>query len=339
MSDIATKPLTVATTTASILVVLTISACGSGDGLPPVSDTRPSQDELILNDSGLMSDGEPVSPHQTDTLRTSIELISDGLIGGISVTGDGTIYTADLGSHIYKILPSGEATLLSREFDDPSGNLALANGDLLQSEWTNNRVYRVTPDGARTLFSETNLNGPVAIVQRPKGDFIVANSRGKFLARIPAEGGDAEIVLKDPRITQPNGLSIDPDGNIYVADLDSGHVFKWTPDGELTSIVELPGRGNAHNVYVNGSLYVTKIWDHVVYEVKLNNGTFGIVSGTGQPGYTDGESGAASIEEPNAIAAAPDGGTIYFNTHRGKMGREQDARVIVRVLTKADSTN
>ncbi len=315
-----------------VLIALNLAGCPVGDGLPSVDATRPSSDSRILNASGMMSDGSPVPPHTTTTVATSTELLSDGLIGGLTIDRNGNIYTADLGSHIWKIEPDGETTLFSGEFEDPSGNLVLDNGDVLQSEWTNNRIYKISPDGTRTLFSEANLNGPVAIVQRPDGDFIVANSRGKYLARVPQQGGDAEIVLRDERVTQPNGLTVDPQGNIYIADLDSGNVFKWTPADVLSSLVELPGRGNAHNVYANGMLYVNKIWDHVIYIVNPETGAYGIVTGTGRAGYADGITGVATIEEPNAIGVTHDGSAIYFNTHRGTMGRNQTARIIMRKL-------
>ena len=300
-------------------------------GLPPVEETRPSGDQRITEDIGNLSNGQPTPIHLTGTLETSVELTSDGLIGGMAIDQDGTIYAADLGSHIWKISPSGEAALFSDEFEDPSGNLVLGNGDILQSEWTNNRIYRISPDGSRTLFSEQNLNGPVGIVQRPSGDFIVANSRGKFLARVPAEGGDAEVILTDDRITQPNGVTIDPEGNVYIADLDSGNVFRWSVEGQVTSIVELPGRGNAHNVYANGYLYVTKIWDHAVYMVDPETGVYGLVSGNGRPGYADGVNGRSTVEEPNSIAVSPDG-ELLFNTHRGRMGRNQTAHMVIRKL-------
>ena len=167
----------------------------------------------------------------------------------------------------------------------------------------------------------------------PDGDFIVANSRGKYLARVPKGGGDAEIILQDERVTQPNGVTVDTEGNVYIADLDSGHVFKLSPEGVLTSLVELPGRGNAHNVYANDMLYVTKIWDHVVYQVDLKTGAYGIISGTGTAGYDDGIVGVATIEEPNSIAFDPKTQALYFNTHRGRMGRNQQAHMVVRKLS------
>ncbi len=333
-----TKPVTRAKIAFLLVpVVIAMTACTESNELPPVADTRTSGDEQILNASGLMSDGQPVPPHRTSTLETSAELVSDGLIGGMTVAADGSIFTTDFGSHIYEISITGETTLFSGEFEDPSGNLMLADGDILQSEWTNNRIYRIAPDGTRSLFSDANLDGPVAIVRRPQGDFIVANSRGKFLARVPENGGDAEIVLQDERVTQPNGLTIDPDGNIYIADIDRGNVFRWTPDGTLTSVAELPGRGNAHNVYANGMLYVNKIWDHVVYIVDPETGAYGIVSGNGRPGYADGITGTATLEEPNAIALAPDGKSIYVNTHRGHMGRDKNARIVIRKLVRMDA--
>ena len=325
--------LTFQTMSVGVAAILVLTSC-SGEqtvGMPPVDETRPSFDQRILEDVAKLSNGQPTPIHTTSTLETTLELTSDGLIGGMSIGRDGTIYAADLGSHIWKITPSGAATLFSAEFQDPSGNFILEDGDILQSEWTNNRIYRISPDGSRTLFSEKNLNGPVGIVQLPDGGFIVANSRGKYLARVPAEGGDAEIVLKDDRITQPNGVTRDPEGNIYIADLDSGHVFRWGVDGSVTSIVELPGNGNAHNVFADGVLYVTKIWDHVVYMVDPDTGVYGIVSGTGQPGYEDGVNGRSSLEEPNSIAVSPSG-DLYINTHRGRMGRNQTAHMVIRIL-------
>ena len=171
-----------------------------------------------------------------------------------------------------------------------SSALVLENGDLLQGEWTENRIYRIKPDGTRSIFAEGGLDGPVGIVQRPSGDFIVANSRGEFLARIPPAGGKAEVALRHEDMAQPNGVTIDSDGNIYVSDLDGGKVFKWMPTGEIVILAELPGKGNAHAVFAGGALYVNKIWDHVLYRVELDTGAFGIVTGNGRAGYQDGPS-------------------------------------------------
>ena len=310
------------------LAVLT--ACGTGE-LPPVEDTAPSEDPAILEAPSTMSDGTPIEPHLTETIHTTIEMESLGAIGGASVDAAGNLYNTNFASKVWRTAPNGETVELSGEFTSASGNFALAGGDLLQADFTENAIYRITPDGARTVFSDTGLDGPVGMVQRPSGDVIVANYRGQFLARVPAAGGAAEDVLRDERLTGPNGVTIDPAGNIYIADLKIGTVFKWTPEGELIELAQLPGDGNAHNVYAGGALYVNKIWDHVIYRVDLETGAYGIVSGNGRAGYTDGLTGTATIEEPNGIATNAAQDVVYFNTHRGTMG-EAPGFVILRRL-------
>ena len=311
-----------------------LSACGPG-GMQPVDETKPSEDPLILNASPTMSDGSPVPEHRTETVQTSIEMMSDGLIGGMSVDAHGNIYNTNFRESVWRTAPSGETIQLNGEFTSASGNFVLENGDLLQGEWTDNRIYRIKPDGTRSIFAEGGLDGPVGIVQRPGGDFIVANSRGEFLARLPPEGGAAEVVLRHEDMTQPNGVTIDSAGNIYVSDLDGGKVFKWMPTGEVVILAELPGKGNAHAVVAGGALYVNKIWDHVLYRVELDTGAFGIVTGNGRAGYEDGPIGVATIEEPNGIATNTARDVVYFNTHRGRMGGGE-GRVIVRKLELPD---
>ncbi len=300
------------------LIVLT-AGCAQGDQLAPVEDTAPSEDARILEAPATMSDGSAIPVHLTETIETSIRMVSDGAIGGISVDAQGNIYNTNFATSVWRTSPSGETTLLSDEFVAASGNFALPGGDLLQSDWRDNKIFRVRPDGTRAIFAQGGMDGPVGLVQRPGGDFIVAAHRGKQIVRVDADGGAAEVVLEDPRLTAPNGVTIDDDGNIYIADLKSPVVFKLTPAGGLVEHARLPGKGNAHNVVANGALYVNKIWDHVIYRVDLATGAYGIVTGNGRPGYDDGPTGSATIEEPNGIATNAARDVVYFNTHRGAM--------------------
>ena len=135
------------------LIALMAGCSDDSTQLQDVSKTRASNDERILKAEPFVSDGSPIPPYTTTTLSTTQTLMSDGLIGGMTIDGDGSIYAADLGSHIWKIYPDGNTVLFSQEFEDPSGNLALEDGSILQSEWTKNRIYKMALDGSRTLFS------------------------------------------------------------------------------------------------------------------------------------------------------------------------------------------
>ena len=115
-------------------------------------------------------------------------------IGGMSVDAQGSVYNTNFHESVWRTSPDGETVLLNDEFSNASGNFALSNGDLLQADYKDNEIYRIEPDGSRSVFATGGMDGPVGIVQRPGGDFIVANHRGKFLVRIPEEGGSAEVV-------------------------------------------------------------------------------------------------------------------------------------------------
>ena len=315
----------------SFTLILGIVACGGEPSMAPVSATAPATDERILNASLTMSDGTPVPVHITDTVTTSIPLVSGGVIGGVAAGADGSIYSANFEEGVWRVAPDGKTILLNDEFSNASGNFALANGDLLQADYVTNQIFRIRPDGERELFAEENLDGPVGITQLHDGSFLVANHRGKFLARVPGAGGRAEVLLRDERMQEPNGVTIDSDGNAYISDLDTGTVLRWRPGGTLEELAHLPGRGNAHAAIANGALYVNKIWDHVIYRVDLETGAYGIVTGNGRAGYTDGPTGVATIEEPNGIASTKDGTAVYFNTHRGQMF-EAPGEIILRRL-------
>ncbi len=310
------------------VAMVALSACQS-DG---AAQTAPSADARILSADQVMSDGSAVPIHQIETLVTSAPIPSGGLVGGMSVDAKGNVYSADFEASVWRIAPDGEAWLLNDEFTSASGNLPLPDGSLLQGEWTDNVIFRIAPDGSRTVFSDSGLDGPVGIARMIDGDFVVANWRGGYLARVPAEGGPAVELVRDARMNRPNGVVVDGAGNVYVSDLEVGSVFRWTPGAGVTILAELPGRGNAHAAIAGGGLYVNKIWDHVIYRVDLETEAYGIVAGTGRAGYDDGPTGSATIEEPNGIATAPGGEVIYFNTHRGVMGRGNPGTIILRRL-------
>ena len=226
-----------------ILLIALAGAC-SGDGtMAPVSATAPSKDQRILDTPTTMSDGSSVPPHVTDTVTTSQPLFSTGVIGGVSVDNAGNIYSANFAQQVVRVATDGTATVLSAEFVNASGNLPLAGGDLLQADYKENKIYRLRPDGQREVFSDAGLDGPVGMVSLADGTILVANHRGKFLAQVAAGGGPATEVLRDERMTAPNGVALGPGGEVYIADLATGKVLRWKPGTPLDVVTELPGRG------------------------------------------------------------------------------------------------
>ena len=91
-------------------------------------------------------------------------------------------------------------------------------------------------------------------------------------------------------------------------------------------------------MYAGGALYVNKIWDHVIYRVDLETSAYGIVAGNGRPGYDDGPTGVATIEEPNGIASTAARDVVYFNTHRGIMFGDTGLVILRRMILPDDGS-
>ena len=152
----------------SLAATAMLGACNAQSELPPVEATKPSEDARILNATNMMSDGTPVLPHVIDTIETSIEMVSTGAIGGVSIDPDGNVFNTNFARNVWRTAPDGTTVLLNGEFTAASGNYALDNGDLLQSDWREHKIYRISPDGSREVFAEGGLDGPVGIATGAK---------------------------------------------------------------------------------------------------------------------------------------------------------------------------
>lgn len=275
--------------------------------------------------------GASARHHVTATPAVSAEFLSVGGEGGVSVDRAGTVYMANFHTSVWTVTAGGEVGLLSDAFDAASGNTVLPNGSLLQADFGTHEVYEVAADGRRTPVVTEGLDGPVGVAVGGDGSIYVANCLGGYVARVAPGRKRAETFVGDGRFGCPNGLTIDADGNLYLADLETSVVFRITPDGELSEHADLGGPGNGHLAFARGGLYVTQLMAHRV--VRLGpDGRQEVVAGTGAKGFTNGPEGVSTVSHPNGIAAAPDGGSLWFNTHAGVMAGGNRGRILLRRL-------
>jgi len=83
---------------------------------------------------------------------------------------------------------STNATGTSASFNKPQGVVVDANGNVYVSEYSGNKIRKITPEGVVTTFAGSSSSG---------------TSNGTGTAA---------------RFSRPNGLAIDASGNIYVAE-------------------------------------------------------------------------------------------------------------------------
>jgi sugar lactone lactonase YvrE len=109
-------------------------------------------------------------------------------------------------------------------------------------------LYRFDPDGTVTpvLAGLTISNG---IAWTPDGSTCVYVDTGTgrvdafdYDVRSATLSGRRPLVEVDPDHGMPDGLALDAEGGIWVALWQGGAVHRYTPEGRLDAVVELPAR-------------------------------------------------------------------------------------------------
>jgi hypothetical protein len=226
---------------------------------------------------------------------------------GIAVDNTGILYVANTGvSKIVKITGGVASTLAGRGaaamldgapdtalFYYPTSLTVDKQGNVYVSDFGNNAIRKVTPDGFVTTIAGGNSN--------PVG---------------PADG-----LGRNAWFFQPSGITIDGDGNLYVGDWRT-EIRKITPDGYVTTLAghinggDYDGVGAAAGFVVSGvaadasgNIYFADPTFQKIRKVTPS-GVVTTIAGTGAVGSKDGPGKTATFNQPMSIAVGADG-AIY----------------------------
>ncbi|TFF40073.1 T9SS type B sorting domain-containing protein [Mucilaginibacter psychrotolerans] len=202
----------------------------------------------------------------------------------VAVDKAGYVYVSDK-TRIYKIAPDGgsavvfagsgkeqitDGTGAAADFNGISGLYFGANGDLYVSSFDPNDINtlrRVTPTGAvTTIYRKTDpLLHFTRLVVDSKGNAFIGSTEPKIYkitpdgtlsifagsaSRIGAVDGDGPTVAS---FNNPQGIGIDPQDNLYIADQDNHRIRRITPGGIVSTIA---GSGIAG--YLDNTSYSNK---------------------------------------------------------------------------------
>lgn len=227
---------------------------------------------------------------------------------GVASAADGTVFVADTGNHaIRRIDVGGTVTTVAggisgsadgagaaARFFDPAGLAVTAAGTVIVADTVNNTIRRIDPDGkvttlAGSIYGQGNLGAGRPAFRRPTsaaagtdGVIYVADSGNHRVCRIEPSGqvdlvagrptggcadGDGDLV----GFRCPTGLSVAPDGTLYVADSGNEAIRRVSPDGTTTTIGGEPGwRPIATGVLDDARLLVAEIrWDPFAPTARL----------------------------------------------------------------------
>ncbi|HSH37505.1 MAG TPA: SMP-30/gluconolactonase/LRE family protein [Chthoniobacterales bacterium] len=160
-----------------------------------------------------------------------LEPKSLALLKAIAVDRSGTIYVSTTGTVIYRMAPDGVLTYVT---GDPN-RWGIADGPAGEARLNSVQRMAVAPDG--NLFVADTLSYTIRKIT-PAG-FVTT------IAGLPQQSGHADGTGSSARFAFVQGLSVGPDGNVYVADGQYGPVSntirKVTADGVVTTIAGNPG--------------------------------------------------------------------------------------------------
>lgn len=197
------------------------------------------------------------------------------------VDSTGNIYVADtFNQMIRKITPAGvvstfagdgtagftNGTGMTAEFNAPSGITIDRYGNLFVSDSNNQRIRKITPEGVvSTLNLTVLLSGPQGIAVNASGDLYVVESGKGLIRKITSEGIVTIIAGTEPGgfadgqgtaalFFVPEGIAIDPSGNLYIGDLGNDRIRKITPSGYVSTIAGST-KGNVNGAGADARFY------------------------------------------------------------------------------------
>lgn len=215
----------------------------------------------------------PVAPATVQLLTgdgTSAQL---GDPYGLAYAADGTLFVAD-DHRIWRVALDGQRTVFvdSPELDLAAGLALDSHGALIVADSGHHRILRIAPDGVISVLAGSGKPGwrdgdarqaqfdmPMGVAVDADGNVLVADSFNDRIRRISVgEGGAARVSTvaggarpdwKDgigelSRLDTPLGLTLDAQGNVWIADAGNDALRKLTPQGELITVLRPDPKDN-----------------------------------------------------------------------------------------------
>jgi sugar lactone lactonase YvrE len=217
---------------------------------------------------------------------------------GIAIDSNGNIYVADLNNHrIRKITPSGHVTTLAGNgsagyndgsgttvmFNKPSGVVVDTSGNVYVSDEYNHRIRKINSTGFVTTFAGNGSKGYI------------------------------EGLGTNAQFHQPNGIAIDPFGNLVVVDHVNNNFRNISSSGNVSTITGGVGFTYPTDVAVDasGNIYVV---DYHRIGIINSTGVVTRLAGTLTKGYIDRPGTNAQFQYPESVAIDSSGDLLIADS-------------------------
>ncbi|HEX3385212.1 MAG TPA: alkaline phosphatase PhoX, partial [Mucilaginibacter sp.] len=246
------------------------------------------------------------------------------LPSGIAFAPNGTIYVSDFGSGaIRKITPAAVVTTINN-VSNPAGLTLDSQGNLFITDFQDNYVYKITPGGVKSIYAgngtpgavngaaaASSFNSPGGIVADGSGNIFVADQQNNMIREITSSGtvktfagtgspGANNGASATASFNNPDGLTFDSQGNMYIADTKNSLIRKITPAGAVSTFAGsgTPGNGDGQGIQASfnyptgitsdalGNLYAADYNNNLVRKITPG-GAVTTLAGNGTPGQNN----------------------------------------------------
>jgi gluconolactonase len=222
----------------------------------------------------------------------SLVIEYDGWPNGLKVHPDGRILVADYMHGLMELDASAgrmRPMLTSRNSESFKGCNDLhiaANGDIYFTDQgqtglhdPTGRVFRLTAAGRVECLIDTGISPNGLVLDPSETVLFVAMTRDNAVWRAPfmLDGGVSKVgrFCSMFGASGPDGLTMDKAGNLFVAHASLGHVFVFSPAGELIARIKSCAGPTCTNVTIGGEgrdrLYVTESSSGTVLVAELKS--------------------------------------------------------------------
>jgi sugar lactone lactonase YvrE len=198
-----------------------------------------------------------------------------------------------------------DGTGATTRFSLPEGVAADSSGNVYVADLGNNRIRKITSAGVVSTFAG---NGTA--------------------------GFNDSVVAATAEFNRPMGLTVDPKGNVFVADTGNNRIRKITPAGVVSTFAGGTGAtfvlpyGVALDL--SGNFYVADTYANRVRKITPG-GVVTTLAGSGKIGTADGAGAAAQFSSPDGVTVDGVGNVYVADTNNNRIRKITPAGLVTTV--------
>jgi sugar lactone lactonase YvrE len=304
---------------------------GTADGTGSAAQfSNPASIRWNSTGSLYLNDFNRIRNITTTGVVTSVFTSSTAILTGLAVDATSVVVSDVNTKSVIRIdLGTSVATVLGGGYENPTGIcLAPASspaaGTVYVADEFGNTLNTIALNGAQSVlagvldqYSFADGAGPTARFYLPVymsfdtlGNLLVADAGNGSIRQVTAAGvvttiagmgaqpGNVDATGAAARFNNPEAVSADALGNIYVADTNA--IRKVTSDGVVTTAFAAGAGVTGFAVDGTGSAYVSQTNLNTIEKIAAT-GTSTVLAGSPSAGFADGTGAAAQFDHPNGI--------------------------------------